>query len=265
VRKNVVKSTLESGGAVFGVAVFEFATSGLARILSGTGSDFVFFDQEHTGWTVQKLRPLIADAIAHGLVPIVRPPAKEPHMIGAALDAGAMGLMISTVESAQEARAIVTAAKYPPRGRRGFGLVYSDQVVDGAAKAMEEANGQQVLIALIESAPGLKNVEEIAAVDGIDVLWIGHNDLSVSMGIPGQFESDEYRAAVDRILAAATNSGKAAGVTAGSVNEGRVLLSQGFRCLELFDIGMFETAVRDSLSALRREVDPEGAVAHARI
>ena len=126
-----------------------------------------------------------------------------------------MGLMVPMVESAEQARRIVASAKYPPVGRRGVGILYRDDWVEGSVAAtMERVNRELLLIAQVETAAGVEHAEEIGAVDGIDVLWIGHYDLTASLGIPGQFEHGDYLDAVERVLEAARATGKALGITA---------------------------------------------------
>jgi 2-dehydro-3-deoxyglucarate aldolase/4-hydroxy-2-oxoheptanedioate aldolase len=118
---------------------------------------------------------------------------------------------------------------------------------------MRSANDEVLVIAQIETAPGLDNVEAIAAVPEIDVLWIGHNDLTNSMGIPGQFEHPRYRQALARVLEAAGRHGKAAGFMAADVQTGKGLLQQGFRMLAFGgDIGIYQQGLRDGIAALRQ-------------
>src|SRR5438552_15429636 len=126
-------------------------------------------------------------------VPLVRVPATEYHLLAGALDVGPMVLMVPMVESAEQARRIVASTKYPPVGRRGVGILYRDDWVEGSvAMTMERVNRELLLIAQVETAAGVENADEIAAVEGIDVLWIGHFDLTASLGIPGQFEHADY-------------------------------------------------------------------------
>lgn len=259
-RENPVKRRLAEGGVSVGAFVFEFSTTGVARIAASAGAEFVFFDQEHTGWSVETVRTLIAAARASDIVPMVRVPATEYHFIARALDAGAMGVMAPMVESEEQARLIVSSAKYPPAGRRGFGLLYSDQIEEGnVVRTMASGNREVLLVAQIETAAGVENVEKIAAVDGIDVLWIGHNDLTSSLGIPGMFTHPDYARAVDRVLAAGRAHGKAVGIMATRPEEGPVHLGRGFRALAYGDIWLYEEALRQGVRAVRAAIaDTQG-------
>ena len=252
-RPNPVKRKLGEGGVSIGTFVFEFATTGIARLAAGAGAEFAVFDLEHTGWSLETARMLMATARAV-LVPLVRVPATEYHFIARALDLGAMGVMVPMVETAEQARRIVRSAKYPPLGRRGaaFGVAHDDYAAGDIVATMTSANAEGLLIAQIETAEGVRNVESIAAVDGIDVLWIGHFDLTNSMGIPGRFDHPEFGRAVEAVLSACRGHGKAAGFMCADVASGRALLEQGFRILAYGgDLWLYQQALRQGTAALR--------------
>ncbi|MCZ6794832.1 MAG: aldolase/citrate lyase family protein [Planctomycetota bacterium] len=255
-RENGVKRKLLQGGTVLGTFVLEFNTTGIARLAAGAGAEFVVFDCEHTGWSLETVRTLMASAGAADLVPMVRVPALEYHFLARALDVGAMGLMVPMVESEDQARLFVQCAKYPPEGRRGaaFGVAHDDYTGGDVPSKMRQANEEQLLVAQIETVPGLESVDAIARVEGIDVLWVGHFDLTSSMGIPGDFTRPEFQRALDRVVDAATRHGKVAAMMASSVDEARGLLERGFRCLAYGgDLWIYQKALRDALEALRKE------------
>jgi len=252
-RENPVKRKLAAGDVAFGTMVFEFATTGIARLAAGAGAEFVIVDQEHTGASLETVRMLCATARACDLVPLVRVPATEYHLLAGALDVGPMGLMVPMVESAEQARRIVASTKYPPVGRRGVGILYRDDWIEGSVAAtMEAVNRELLLIAQVETAAGVENAEEICAVDGIDVLWIGHYDLTASLGIPGQFGHASYLGAVDRLLEISRATGKALGIMAGSLDDGLWALERGFRALAYGgDLWLYQEALRSGLDQLR--------------
>ena len=204
-RSNSVKQKVQSGGVSIGTFMFEFNTTGIGRIAAEAGAAFAVFDMEHTGWSIETIRMLVATTRSTEMVPMVRVPATEYHFIARVLDVGAMGVMVPMVESAAAAATIVAAAKYPPLGRRGAGplaFAHDDYASGDIVEKMKTANSETLLIALIETAAGVRNVNEIAAVPGIDVLWIGHFDLTNSLGIPGQFDHPDFQAAVQQVLEA---------------------------------------------------------------
>ncbi len=253
-RENGVKRRIAEGGTALGTMVFEFPTTGIGRIVAEAGAEFVVYDMEHTGWSIETIRDLIATTRAANTVPMVRVPATQYHLLSGPLDAGAMGLMVPMVETAEQAALIARSAKYPPEGVRGcaFGIAHDDYSGGDVMAKMVSANAEGLLIAQIETVKGLENVEAIAATPGIDVLWIGHFDLTASMGIPAQFEHPEYLAAVARVLAACDAHGKTAGIMAGDVETGQRLLKQGFRIMAYSgDLWILGQAMRAGLDALR--------------
>src|SRR5205807_2955888 len=146
-RTNTVKRTLSQGGVAIGTMFFEFNTTGVARIAANAGADFALFDTEHTGWDADTIRTLMATARAAALVPMVRVPATQYHLIARPLDLGAMGIMIPMVESEEQARLFVRSAKYAPDGGRGaaFGVAHDDYEGGDVAAKMTSANAEVLL------------------------------------------------------------------------------------------------------------------------
>ena len=253
-RENQVKRTLADGGVALGSMAFEFNTTGFARLAAGAGAEFVVFDQEHTGWSVETIRLLVATSGAAELVPMVRVPTTQYHLIARVLDVGARGIMVPMVETVEQARSIVQSAKYPPVGRRGaaFGVAHDDYSGGDVGENIRSANAELLLIAQIETVTGVECVEDLAVVDGIDVLWIGHFDLTNSMGIPAQFEHPRYLDAVKRVVAACQTHGKVAGIMAGSVADAQAALEQGFRIIAYSgDLWIYQQALREGLATIR--------------
>lgn len=246
--ENNVRGRLVRGEASFGVMAFEFFTPGLAPTLAAAGAEFVLLDCEHSGLGIEGVKSQCAHAHGAGIVPLVRIPAALPHLAGPMLDAGAMGVMMPLVESADQARALVAACRYRPQGRRGLGFsVAHDRYTGGSAlRKMLVANESVLTIALIESEAGVEQVEAIAAVPGLDMLWLGHFDLSDSLGVPGRFDDPLYLAAAARLRDAAHDAGKPIGWVAGDAMQARAALAAGFRCV---CIGHEVTVLRDALAA----------------
>lgn len=253
-RTNRVKHKVLSGGRSIGTFVFEFNTTGVGRLAAHAGAEFIIYDMEHTGWSVESIRMLIATTRSTDALPLVRIPATEYHFVARVLDMGAMGVMIPMCESAAQARTLVAAAKYPPQGRRGtaFTVAHDDYTGGDIAEKMASSNSESLLIAQVETAAGVQAVDEIAAVEGIDVLWVGHFDLSTSLGIPGQFEHPLFQDALAQVLAACRKHHKVPGFLAGDIASGKNLLNQGFRMLAYGgDLWLYQAALRDGVSALQ--------------
>ena len=251
---NQVKHKLKAGETVLGTMMFEFATTGVARLAAVAGAEFAVYDMEHTGWNIETIRMLVATTPRPALVPIVRIPACEYHFVARVLDAGAMGIMVPMVESEEQARLLVNSAKYPPIGRRGaaFTIAHDDYRNDPIPDVIRSANEEVLLIAQIETVKGLDNVEQIAAVSEIDVLWIGLFDLTSSMGIPGQLQHPDTLAAIQRVLSACRTHNKIPAVLVTSIPEGLAQLQAGFKMVAYGgDLWIYQSALRKGLTTLR--------------
>ncbi len=255
-RENPVKQKLSSGGTAFGSMIFEFFTPGMPRLLKNAGAEYAMYCMEHTGASFETLKPQFALCRALGVVPLVRVPGTEYDFIARALDCGALGVMVPLVDTAQQAEFIVSCTRYPPAGgRRGaaFGFAHDDFEGGDVVAKMKMIHERTLVIAMIETKSGLANVEAIAAVPGVDVLWLGHFDLSNFLGIPGDFADPVFQDAIRRIAGAANKHGKAAGYMAADVALGREYLGHGFRMIATgTDQGMLQAAIRGTLDGMRK-------------
>ncbi len=252
--ENPVRAKLKRGETAFGTMAFEFFTPGLPQILAAAGADFCLFDTEHSGAGIDTIKMQIAAARGVGLVPMVRVPGAHYHLIAPVLDAGAMGIMVPMVESAEQARNIAAWCRYRPDGVRGlaFNIAHDGYSGGDIVEKMRAANERTLVIALIETLAGIENVDAIMSVQGIDVGWLGHFDLSNAMGITAQFEHPELERAADRFLAACAKHGKAAGFLAGSLPQAEAWLKRGIRCLCYgTDVALLQTNLATALKILR--------------
>lgn len=225
-----LKQLAHTPGPKIGNFIVEFATPGIGHILKAAGMDFAFFDMEHSGFSFETLKSAIRYFEAAQLPVIVRVPAQETDMLARACDMGAEGLIAPMISTAAQAQAMVDSVKYFPLGKRGVGLQMAHDNYRSApvADALKAANDRTSVICLIETAEGAENVDAIAAVTGVDGLWVGHFDLSVSLGIPGEFDHPKFTAAIDRIIAAAKKHGKFLGRLVPNVESGIAFHRQGF-------------------------------------
>jgi 2-dehydro-3-deoxyglucarate aldolase/4-hydroxy-2-oxoheptanedioate aldolase len=253
-RENPVKRTIGEGGRAFGAMVFECFTPGLPQICRNAGAEFVLFDMEHTGLGFESLKTQCALCRGLGLVPMARVPRGEYHLIARALDVGALGVMVPMVASAVEAREIVRCTRYPPAGRRGaaFGFAHDDYEGGDVAAKIAAIHARTLVIAQIETADGLADVDAIAAVDGVDALWIGHFDLTNFLGIPGAFNHPRYLEALDRVLRACREHGKTPAFLATDERWARDYAAKGFRLMAYgVDQLLLQDALARGLDALR--------------
>jgi 2-keto-3-deoxy-L-rhamnonate aldolase RhmA len=253
-RDNPVKQSLRAGRRAFGAMVFEFFSPGLPQLCRNAGAEFILYDMEHTGLGFETLKMQCALCRGLSLVPMARVPRGEYHFIARALDVGALGVMVPMVGTREEAERIVACTRYPPQGRRGaaFGFAHDDYEGGEVAAKMAALHERTLVIAQIETAEGLDNVEAIAAVPGVDALWIGHFDLTNFLGIPGEFRHPAYLAAIDRVLAACAASGKAPAFLATDETWARDYAAKGFRLMAYgIDQLLYQEALRRGLDLLR--------------
>jgi len=241
--------------------VFEFNTPGIARLAASAGAEFVVFDQEHSGFGTDTIRWLMAASKGVDIVPLVRVPATEYHLVARVMDVGAMGIMVPMVESADQARRIVDAVKYIPLGKRGtaFSVAHDDFLPGDVSAKMRQANDESMVICQIETARGVEEAERIAGVEGVDCLWIGHYDLTQSLGIPGQFDHASYLEAERRVLAACAAHGKAAGFMVADLEGARRKLELGFRAIAYFgDVWLYQRALAEGVRGVRALLEGRG-------
>jgi 2-dehydro-3-deoxyglucarate aldolase/4-hydroxy-2-oxoheptanedioate aldolase len=249
-----LKAMSKARSAKFGHFIVEFATPGIGHILKSAGCDFALFDLEHSGFHFETVKSVLRYFEAAQLPAIVRVPSKEYHHIARAMDMGAEGLMLPMVSTPDEARQIVHAMKYHPAGGRGVALqVAHDRYRPGAVPdKFAAANSRSTLFCQIETAAGVENADEIAAIEGVDALWVGHFDLSVSLGIPGEFDHPDFRRAIDRTIAACKKHGKALGRLVPTVEVGVELCRAGFDFICYSgDVWVLHNALAEAIARLR--------------
>jgi 2-dehydro-3-deoxyglucarate aldolase/4-hydroxy-2-oxoheptanedioate aldolase len=259
-RENNVKRSLARGDVSIGTMCLEFNTPGLGRICATAGAEFAVFDMEHSGWSIETIRMLMATTRCTDMVPLVRPPTNEYHLIAPVLDMGAMGIVIPFVSTADQAKRLVASCKYPPAGRRGtaFGVAHDDYTTGDIPAKMKGCNDEVLVVAQIETMEGVENVEQIASVEGVDVVWIGQFDLTTSMGIPGQVKHPDFLRVSKRILDACHSAGKAAGFGSLLLDDVLQAREEGFRFLVYTaDLWIFQQALRRGLRKIRTGRDEE--------
>ena len=254
-RANSIKQRLAQGNQSYGTMAMEFFTPGLPQICQAAGAEFILLDMEHSGAGIDVMKQQIAGCRGLDLVPLVRVPRAHYHFVARLLDAGALGIMVPMVESAEEAARIVSWTRYPPEGVRGaaFGVAAHDDYEGGVPRDLVKAANERVLtIVQIETARGAEEVDAIAAVPGVDVLWLGHFDLTNFLGIPGEFAHPRYLAVVDALIASCRRHGKAAGFLAADETWARDYQARGFDIIAYgTDVGMLRAELARGLAGLR--------------
>ena len=212
--RNSVKDKLARDQVVASMIVRLVRTVEIAQIAKTAGFDSFYVDMEHNGFSFDTTGQLCMAGLAVGITPFVRVPSVAPHDIARALDGGALGVIAPHVHSARDAESVVRAARFAPLGERSIagGLPHLQFRTFSATESMNALNEATMVVIMIESAQALAEVDKIAAVEGVDLLLIGTNDLCSSLGIPGQFERDEVRNAYAKAMEACRRHGKHLGV-----------------------------------------------------
>ena len=228
-----LKQKVTASTQMRGAMVFEFFSPGIPIILKNAGCEFVIFDMEHGGLSLEKFKTLSIISNSNKIAPFIRIPEIKYNYIARALDLGASGVMVPMVNTPDDAIKIVRSSKYPPQGKRGagFGFAHDNYINQSPLSYIEKANDSLINIIQIETKQGLENVKEIASVDGVDCLWVGHFDLTNFLGIPGDFSSTIYLDAINEIVFAANTYKKSLGIMVNNKEELETYSKLGFNMI----------------------------------
>ena len=259
--KPSLKQQLKSGDVTVG-SWMGLASAAIAEIMVDAGFDWLVVDLEHSTTGLKEAEDLIRTVDLKGGVPLVRVASNDPVQIKHVMDAGAHGVVVPMVGTAEDAKRAVDAVRYPPAGKRGVGLARAHRYGPGFEEYAARINDEAVVIVQIEHVDAVRNAEAILAVDGVDGSMIGPYDLSGSLGMPGRLDAPEVVAEVDRYLAASLAAGKPAGyhvvhpdhrLVAERIAQGYTFLAFGTDFLFLGNACREQMA---SLNAARAEAGP---------
>ena len=211
---NPAKELLRAGKVALGMNVRLARSGDIARIAKTTGHDFIFIDAQHSLYDVETIGHIAQAALGVGISPLVRVRSCDDPDTQVLLDNGVTGIVFPDVSTAAEARRAVNRGRFPPIGKRSVGGGYPifDYRAVNTADAVPALDDNALIVCMIETREGLENIDEICAVDGIDVIHIGSNDLLAALGAPGTFGSAQHLEAVARIFSAAQKHGKIPGI-----------------------------------------------------
>ncbi|MEU4673438.1 aldolase/citrate lyase family protein [Amycolatopsis sp. NPDC023774] len=224
------------------------------EIAAAAGADWVLLDLEHGGGSEELVGPSVTAAGAYGVPLIVRTESGDRPRAGRALDGGASGVMIPRIAGIAEAQDALRTLRYPPDGDRGV-ATYNRQARFGLRpEVLASRNDEVVGVIQVETVGALRDIDEIAATDGVDVLFIGPVDLSYALGVPLEFTSPAFRHALDTVAAAAQRHGKTAGIMAPSAAAAADYLTRGFRFLSIAsDASLLARTMHDAFASVRKE------------
>jgi 2-dehydro-3-deoxyglucarate aldolase/4-hydroxy-2-oxoheptanedioate aldolase len=240
-----LREKIRAGHPVLGTFLLEFNSAAAVGVLADAGFDFVMVDCEHGLFSPREIGCLMDAANHANIAGIVRVPSCDRAAITQALDSGAAGILVPAISSLQQVREVVRATKYTPVGKRGVHLLrgHTQHRTVDAAKFISEANQDILTMIQIELEAAVNCVEEIAAAEGVDCLYVGPGDLSVDLGVGGQWNSPPMQRAIQRIASAAIQNGKILACHADRIDDTPRLRDLGVQLFGYFcDIGIFAAA-----------------------
>ncbi len=252
--ENQLLSTLRAEGQAIGTMVGTLAQSSMPVLLANAGFDFFILDNEHGMFDTETTETLCRVAVAQGITPIVRIADHTYTWVAKSLDAGGQALLIPRVYKLAQVQQIVDMMKFPPLGKRGNALsrAYIGYGAADVSTVMSQANEQSMLVVQIETKEALEIREDIAAHPQVDSLFIGPNDLSISLGYPGQLDHEVVKDAIFRTRDTCVQNGKIPGIQMNTPDSACFWAAEGFRLMSAgSDVGLIQNAGRSLVSQLR--------------
>ncbi len=246
---NPVKAKLRAGQVSVG-SWLNLASPLAAEAMAAEGFEWLTVDAEHAPWGIGELTNAFRAIEARGAVPLARSWSHNPEVLARILDAGAFGVVVPHVSTRITAETLARAVRYPPIGERSMGSVRAATLGDYFARADDEL----MLVVMIEDQEGVANIEQIMAVEGVDVALIGTADLGLAMGLGrDQIEGNsEHEAMVRQVLVGCRNVGKPAGIPVGDVNAANRWIAEGFQFIDLSnDLAFLRSMARQQLGQIR--------------
>jgi 4-hydroxy-2-oxoheptanedioate aldolase len=252
---NKTKAKLKAGGTVLG-CFMRHPDPGLAETLAYMGWDYLLFDGEHSPLSGRECEHLARICELTGVTPIVRVPSNMPWMIGQMLDTGMQGVQVPMINSGAEAQTAARAAKYHPVGTRGLATTraaqYGQVLPFSIAEQVTRANVETMLIAQVETPASIEQLGSIVQTPEIDAIFIGPNDLSLCLGVPGELQHPRVQKAFDEIIAAVSETDKALGILVPNVEAALQWQEKGARYIMIVMEALLGPAVRGFLKTARQ-------------
>ncbi|MDG4669230.1 aldolase/citrate lyase family protein [Mycobacterium sp. 236(2023)] len=250
-----LRESLREGELVLCLALLNSRTPDVPAIAATCGYDAIYVDLEHTATSLETAGMLCASALGAGIAGLVRVPSQEPSLIARVLDVGASGVIVPHVNSRSEAQAVVDAARFPPLGHRSISgpNALSGYAPVSATELTARLEALTTVAVMVETPEAVSLVDDIAAVDGLDMILIGPSDLTAEMGIHGDYENEHFQNAVKSVAVACRNHGVALGV-AGIKSQDLLerFVDLGLRFISAgTDVGMMTEAATTRAQALR--------------
>lgn len=258
--RSPLRARLDRGEAVIGVAITSTSLD-MAALAAIAGFDFLWVEMEHSPLTLETLRHIVLTTRALPAVPFARVPSQETWLAKRVLDAGVHGVIVPFASTRALASQAAEACRYPPVGRRGSGAALATSTWPDTSPYYDSSDSNVVVVVMIEEACAVEEAEAIAAIDGVDVLFVGTSDLAFSLGHRGRMDHPAVLRALDRVRDAAVRHGKVVGLPAATPDAVSRYVQEGFRFFQApSDLSFFADGARQWLSPLGRSTGgPRGA------
>ncbi len=253
-RKNETKNRLIGGEVVAGVALQQLRSTELPRLLGAAGFDYIFIDAEHGGFNMETMQDMVKAALQAGITPLIRVAELRYSLVARALDIGAQGIIMPRVEDPELLRTAIAWTRFPPHGVRGFGITASQISYQSAkmVEIMEHANRETMNVVQFESIEALQRIDDLLSIDGIDVAMIGPADLSISMGVPGEFDHPDLVASIEKFITDCERHGVVPGIHCRSIEMAKPWIAKGMRLVGCgSEITMLIERAQSMISELR--------------
>jgi 4-hydroxy-2-oxoheptanedioate aldolase len=230
-RTNHTLRRLKEGFPVFGCAVQQYRSAEIPRAFAAAGFDYVFIDAEHGGFGLETIQNMINSAVQSGITPIVRVSDLQYSLVARCLDLGAQGIIFPRVETPDLLSQAISWTRFPPLGRRGFGVMgpQLDYEVRSVEEIIEHLNSNTMVIAQFETRQAMDRMDDLLTVKGIDVAMVGPTDLSISLGVPGEFDHPRLVECITRFIDACYKHRVKPGIHCRDVIQARKWLERGMQ------------------------------------
>lgn len=253
-RVNQTREKLAKGGTVFGCGLQMYPSAEIARTFAAAGFDYVFIDMEHTPFNLETVHGMIRASLDTGITPIVRVGEVAYSLVARQLDGGAQGIILPRVEDPRVLAEALSWMRFPPVGKRGYGV--NAPMVDYEARTfpeiIEHQNANTLAVVQFETVTAMERADELLSVRGMDIAMVGPADLSISLGIPGQFDNPLLIAAVERLIAQCVAHGVVPGIQTRSLAMSKFWAARGMRFVGTSgEHGLLLEKARETVTALR--------------
>jgi 2-keto-3-deoxy-L-rhamnonate aldolase RhmA len=252
--ENRAKAALQAGQLLMGTMLADIRQPSIMQVLVNAGFDYVIIDNEHGSFSNESIADLSRMARILGLTPVVRIPELTYAHVAQSLDGGAQGIMLPRVTHPDQVHEVLAIMKYPPVGRRGCAMSrgHTNFRAGPVGENMEQANAESMLMVQIETAESVEHLASIVAIEGVDALFIGPNDLSISLGVPGQSDSPILLEAIDKVLKACKAQGVATAIQANDLVSAKRWAAAGMEIISYSsEIGLLVAAASAGIEAIR--------------